>query len=777
VPSDLSGLPNVGAIVNPVADPALSILGIEQPQTISAPESVVEAPIGVLNVGDILGTPALQPIELPSINLQPIEATPTPALEVSESSALVEPTSINVVESVVQEITEAATVTTEAAQGPIGVVEGATQEVQIGVLNVGDILGATLQPIELPSIELQPIEAAPSPTLEVSESSAPVEPTSTDVVENVVQETTEAATVTTKAAQEPTGVVGGATQDVQIGVLNVGDILGATLQPIELPSIELQPIEATPSPTLEVSESSAPVEPTSTDVVENVVQETTEAATVTTEVAQEPTGVVGGATQDVQIGVLNVGDILGATLQPIELPSIELQPIETTPLPALEVSESSAPVEPTSTDAVESVVQETTEAATVTTEAAQEPTSVVKGATQDVQIGVLNVGNILGAEATPALQPVELPSIELQPIASPALEVSGSSASVEPTSTDVVESVVQETTETATATTEAAQGPTDVVGGATEGVQIGLLNVGDILSSGDAVATPALQPIELPSVELQPIETTLSPTLEVSESSAPVEPTSTDVVESVVQETTEGATVTTEAIQGPTSVVEATPTPSLEASESSAPVEPTSTDVVVEATPTPPLETSESSAPVEPTSTVAAESVVQETTEVAAVTTEAAQEPTSVVEDATEDVQIGLLNVDGTLGSGNAETTSASQPTEVAPTSAPEVSQSSAPAEPTSTDAVENVEQKTTEATKEITGVAQEPTPVVGDATQSATALSGLSRRSLSVEPVFNQTTGTIIAVNIKDLTNSGSDEVVTINRTCALALILPHQE
>jgi len=401
--------------------------------------------------------------------------------------------------------------------------------------------------------------------------------------------------------------------------------------------------------------------------------------------------------------------------------------------------------------------------------------------------GILGIGR-------PQTIPAPAPVVETATEATPAPDVSQFDALAEPISTSTVESVVQETTEAATETTEAAtetaedaQAPTDVVGDTI--VDPVAEPVFGILGIGRPQTIPAPAPVVEAATEATPAP-------DVTQFSAPAEPTSTDAVESLVQETTEADTETTEAAQGPTGVAEdATPDAPiglLNVGEivtvdvdflGSGNAEATSD---IEATPTPAPDVSQSSAPAEPISTGTVESVVQETTEAATETTEDAQGPTDVVGDATQGAPIGLPNVGETetasvdvLDNGNAEATSTPQLTEAKPAPTPEVSQSSVPAEPTSTDPVESVEQEATEATKETTGAAQEPTPAVEDASQGTKAVIGglLSRRSLRVEPVFNGATETIIAVNITDLTNSGSDEVVTINRTCALALILPHQE
>ena len=459
--------------------------------------------------------------------------------------------------------------------------------------------------------------------------------------------------------------------------------------------------------------------------------------------------------------------------------------------PAPDVTQIGAPAEPISTGTIESVVQETTEAATETTEDAQAPTDVVGDTVVDPVaepvFGILGIGR-------PQTIPAPAPVVETATEATPAPDVSQFDALAEPISTSTVESVVQETTEAATETTEAAtetaedaQAPTDVVGDTI--VDPVAEPVFGILGIGRPQTIPAPAPVVEAATEATPAP-------DVTQFSAPAEPTSTDAVESLVQETTEADTETTEAAQGPTGVAEdATPDAPiglLNVGEivtvdvdflGSGNAEATSD---IEATPTPAPDVSQSSAPAEPISTGTVESVVQETTEAATETTEDAQGPTDVVGDATQGAPIGLPNVGETetasvdvLDNGNAEATSTPQLTEAKPAPTPEVSQSSVPAEPTSTDPVESVEQEATEATKETTGAAQEPTPAVEDASQGTKAVIGglLSRRSLRVEPVFNGATETIIAVNITDLTNSGSDEVVTINRTCALALILPHQE
>jgi hypothetical protein len=128
-----------------------------------------------------------------------------------------------------------------------------------------------------------------------------------------------------------------------------------------------------------------------------------------------------------------------------------------------------------------------------------------------------------------------------------------------------------------------------------------------------------------------------------------------------------------------------------------------------------------------------------------------------------------------TVSDSVVETSSA----ETAPTPAPEVSPSSTPAEPTQKDVVESVKPETTEAAKETTQAAHSPIDRVEDTTQAAKTVIGgaLGRRSLSIEPIFNQDTGEVIGINIFDLTNTGSNEVVTLNRACALALALPYEE
>ena len=175
-----------------------------------------------------------------------------------------------------------------------------------------------------------------------------------------------------------------------------------------------------------------------------------------------------------------------------------------------------------------------------------------------------------------------------------------------------------------------------------------------------------------------------------------------------------------------------------------------------------------------------------------------------------------VVDVGDILGGGNSQETPPPQPAEATPTPASEVSQTSTPAaptsteaaglpdvgaivdpvvdpvvgilaigqpetipEPTSTDAVESVKQETTEVAKETTETAKGLTDAVKNTTQSANAVIGglLGRRAFHVDSITNQTSGEVIAINITDLTNSGSDEVVTIDGTCAIALILPHQE
>lgn len=130
-------------------------------------------------------------------------------------------------------------------------------------------------------------------------------------------------------------------------------------------------------------------------------------------------------------------------------------------------------------------------------------------------------------------------------------------------------------------------------------------------------------------------------------------------------------------------------------------------------------------------------------------------------------------------GDPQAAPQAAPQPTEVAPTPVSEVGQSNAPAEPTSTDAGGSAKQDTTDVVKETTEAGQGLTDAVNNTAQSAEAVIGglFGRRAFHVEPITNQTSGKVVAVNITDLTNSGSDEVVTVNRTCARALILPHKE
>jgi len=459
----------------------------------------------------------------------------------------------------------------------------------------------------------------------------------------------------------------------------------------------------------EVSQSSAPPEPTSTDAVGRVKQKIDKkiekankkidkATKKITKAAQRLNDVVG----DGDLGDIEeiVGDILGngnSNATP------DIQPIEATPAPAPEVS---APALADEVGRVKQKVDKTAKkidkATKKFTKAAQRLNDVIGGGDQggdqeDALIDLPNVldivgidGDILGngnVNSTPDIQPIETAPAPAPEVSAPAL-------------TDEVGGVKQKIDKATKKLTKAAQRLDGVVGdgdqgGDQEDAPIGLLNVGDIvkidgdiLGNGNANATP----------DIQPIEATPTPAPEVSQSSAPAEPTSTDAVESVEEETTKAATEATEAAQG----------------------------------------------------------------------------PSGVVEDGDQGAPIGLLNVgdivriDGDiLGSGTAEEAPA-PPIETTPTPVPEVSQSGAPAEPTSTDAVETVGQETTEAT---TAAAQEPTSAAEAAIRRL-----LSRRSLHVEPVFNET-GTITAVNITDLTNSGSEEVITIDRTCALALLYPHQE
>ena len=677
------------------------------------------------------------------------------------------------------------------------------------MLNVGEIVvvdGDTLGSGTVEEIPaLQPIETTPIPTPEVGQSSPLAEPTSTDEIGRVKQKITKGDKKITKAAKRPTGVVEDGDQDGGQDDGQDGGQDGGQDAPIGL--------------------SSAPAEPTPTDEVGRVKEKTTKADKKITKAAKRPTGVVGDGDQvgdeDAPIGLLNVGQIVRVDGDTLGSGTAEatpnIQPIDPTTTPAAEVSQSDALAEPTSTDEVERVKQKTTKADKKITKAAKRPTGVVEDGDQDggqdgdqdAPVGLLNVGEIVvvdgdtlgsgSAEATPAIRPIETTH-------TPAPEVGQSSPLAEPTSADEVGRVKEKTTKADKKTTKAAKRPTGVVedgdqNGSQDGdrdAPVGLLNVGeivridsDILGNGNAEATPTIQPIEsIPT-----------PAPEVNQSSAPAEPTATDEVGRVKETTTKADKKITKAAKRPTGVVEDSDQDRGQDRDQGGNqdtligllnVGETVSDILgsgtaeatparpVSSTPTPAPEVSQSNASAEPTSTDKAERVKQETTKAAKKITKAAQGPTGGVEKGDQDNgQDRDRNVDkpvkvhgDTPGSGNAPSTSALQPNEVPPAPAPIVSQSSAPSQSTSTDAAEAVVQETTKATEADTGAAQEPTPAVEAAISRL-----LNRRSLHVEPVFNETTGTMVAVNVTDLTNSGSSEVITIKRTCALALALPHQE